>query len=184
MRYFSGHAGGRRLTIVSIRLSAALSDAERYEEAYQKLRNAFEAILSRNESAEQEADALSQINADLLGHTNHGQKIHYVDRIRKELDQARRDLVMSRQERESAMEAAKLLQDELDAYKSVDLDAREKAGTGLKRVSRAPLGAKPVNGPSRSMGHGLAKSTAAPANKTIKAQVQQQTRPLTLEDLM
>ena len=44
-----------------------------------------EVLISRNALAEDEAQYLSQMNAEILSHANPNQKIYYVDRIRREL---------------------------------------------------------------------------------------------------
>ena len=46
-------------------------------------------LKSRNALAEEEADYLSQFNAHILGHANVNQRIYYVDRIRKDLSDAK-----------------------------------------------------------------------------------------------
>lgn len=67
------------------RLSSDLAEAERYEEAYNALLAEVDALVLRNALAEDEAQALSKHNAELLGHHNPAQRIMYVDRIRREL---------------------------------------------------------------------------------------------------
>ena len=42
-------------------------------------------LVARNALAEDEAEHLSQMNAEILGHRNPTQRIFYVDKIRKEL---------------------------------------------------------------------------------------------------
>lgn len=45
--------------------------------------------MDRNNLAEEEADRLSKFNAEILGHNNPAQRIMYVDRIRRELAEAK-----------------------------------------------------------------------------------------------
>jgi hypothetical protein len=42
-------------------------------------------LAARNQLAESEANRLSQFNAEILGHNNPGQRIVYLDRVRREL---------------------------------------------------------------------------------------------------
>jgi len=121
------------------------------------MRKEFEGIIMRNELAEQEADSLSKFNAEILGHNNLGQRIHYVDRIRRDLADARQKLLMLTQEQEAIQQDNEILRTELNAYKSYDPNVREKTGTHITRVARVPLGLKGTNGapPSKSTTSGL-----------------------------
>ena len=161
-----------------IRLSAALSGAARYEDAYKQMRKEFEGVIMRNELAEQEADYLSKFNAEILGHNNLGQRIHYVDRIRQDLAEARQKLLISTQEQEVMEQDNETLRAELKAYKSYDPSVREKTGTHLTRVGRVPLGS---NGTllSKSMAPNLGRSAPGRGSES------QEKGPctLTLEDL-
>lgn len=67
------------------RLTLELTDASRFQDAYYKLLDETEGLLARNDLAEEEAERLSQFNAEILGHHNPAQRIVYVDRIRREL---------------------------------------------------------------------------------------------------
>jgi uncharacterized tellurite resistance protein B-like protein len=57
----------------------------RFQEAYYNLVDETEALVARNNLAEEEAESLSKFNAEILGHSNPAQRISYVDRIRREL---------------------------------------------------------------------------------------------------
>jgi hypothetical protein len=70
-------------------LTAALSNAECYKEAYYSLSDEIGSLLTRNQIAEEEVDRISQFNAEILGHHNPAQRIMYVDRIRRELAEAK-----------------------------------------------------------------------------------------------
>jgi hypothetical protein len=63
----------------------ALDDATRFEAAHAGLLKEVAVLVNRNVLAEEEAEHLSQFNAEILGHQNVNQRIYYVDRIRKEL---------------------------------------------------------------------------------------------------
>jgi hypothetical protein len=66
-------------------LTAEVVDAERYQEAYYTLSDLVSSLAARNELAEEEAQRLSKLNAEILGHNNPAQRILYVDRMRKDL---------------------------------------------------------------------------------------------------
>lgn len=66
-------------------LMEQLEDVGRYEQAYNNLIKEVGVLVSKNSLAEDEADRLSRMNAEILSHTNPNQKIFYVDRVRKEL---------------------------------------------------------------------------------------------------
>ena len=70
-------------------MTAALSNAECYKEAYYSLSDEIGKLLTRNQIAEEEVDRISQFNAEILGHHNPAQRIMYVDRIRRELAEAK-----------------------------------------------------------------------------------------------
>lgn len=96
---------------------------------------------------------MSKFNAEILGHNNPAQRISYVDRIRRELAEAklvsrhfhyssssyltrpsRQKIVMLSREQEAVVGLNADIQHELDMYKSMD-----KPGTHITRVQRAPL---------------------------------------------
>lgn len=70
-------------------MTAELTEAERFQEAYYSLSDEVSALLVRNEIAEGEAERISKFNAEILGHHNPAQRIMYVDRIRRELAEAK-----------------------------------------------------------------------------------------------
>ena len=45
--------------------------------------------MTRNQIAEEEVNRISRFNAEILGHNNPAQRIMYVDRIRRELADAK-----------------------------------------------------------------------------------------------
>ncbi len=71
------------------RLAADLTEAEKYQEAYNGLLDEVDALVERNALAEDEAQGLSKFNAEILGHRNPAQRIMYVDRIRGELHETK-----------------------------------------------------------------------------------------------
>lgn len=66
-------------------MTTELTDAEGFQEAYYSLSEELEGLLARNALAEDEAQRLSNINAEILGHQNPMQRILYVEKIRNEL---------------------------------------------------------------------------------------------------
>jgi hypothetical protein len=135
------------------RLLTELADAERYQEAYTSLSDQVGSLVARNQLAEEEAERLSKFNAEILGHNNPAQRIAYVDRIRRELAEAKhvschanysfsrylprmlqKKIVVLSREQEAVVGLNADIQHELDTYKS-----RDKPGTHITRVQRAPL---------------------------------------------
>jgi len=145
------------------------------------MRKEVEGIIMRNELAEQEADYLSKFNAEILGHNNLGQRIHYVDRIRGDLADARQKLLAATQEREAIQQEYDFLRAELTAYKSYDPGVREKTGTHITRVARVPLGSKGTNGAPLSKSTALSLGRSVPGGASEKQAKGQ--HPLTLEEL-
>ena len=132
----------------------------------------------RNELAEQEADYLSKFNAEIIGHNNLGQRIHYVDRIRRDLADARQKLLISTQEQETIRQDNEVLRIELNAYKSYDPNVRERTGTHITRVARVPLGLKGANGATLTKSGASSLGGSGAAERQEKGQ-----RPLSLEEL-
>ncbi|KII92246.1 hypothetical protein PLICRDRAFT_466038 [Plicaturopsis crispa FD-325 SS-3] len=135
-------------------LTAELTDAERFQEAYYSLSDEVSALLARNALAEGEAERLSTFNAEILGHHNPAQRIVYVDRVRRELAEMKQKLLVSVRAHEAATAANDELRRELEMYKSVMVPAEYKPRTHITRVGRVPLAAQSVNvdAKSRSLG--------------------------------
>ncbi|KAJ3553110.1 hypothetical protein NP233_g12726 [Leucocoprinus birnbaumii] len=117
------------------RLLSELADAERYQEAYTALSEQVNSLLARNQLAEEEAERLAKFNTEILGHNNPAQRISYVDRIRRELAEAKHKIIVMTREQENMVETNTDLQHELDMYKSV----ADKQRTHITRVQRVPL---------------------------------------------
>ncbi|KIM30488.1 hypothetical protein M408DRAFT_328070 [Serendipita vermifera MAFF 305830] len=159
-------------------LTDALQDALRYEHAYKSLCQEVDALVSRNQLVEREAEHLSRFNAEILGHTNPGQKIHYLDRIRRDLADTKQKLALSTKQRDTVLEDNDNLRTELHAYRS--LSESQRRGTGITRVNRLPLSMSTMN-------------SSSPENvDTLPKVLEDQTlviprsrnSPMTLEDLM
>ncbi|OJT10266.1 hypothetical protein TRAPUB_13220 [Trametes pubescens] len=121
-------------------LGSDLAEAERYEEAYNALLAEVDALVLRNALAEDEAEALSKHNAELLGHHNPAQRIMYVDRIRRELHDTKQKLLAATRDRDGALADNDELRHELGLYKSVAVPQDVKPRTTITRVGRVPSG--------------------------------------------
>ncbi|KAK7472607.1 hypothetical protein VKT23_000720 [Stygiomarasmius scandens] len=120
-------------------LTAELMKAAQFEEAYYSLSEEVESLVARNALAEDEAQKLSQFNAEILGHHNPAQRIMYVERIRNELADTKQKLSSSIRTNEVANTLNQELQQELDMYKSVMVPHENKPKTNMTRVTRPPL---------------------------------------------
>lgn len=67
------------------RLRAVLESAAEYEELYNALISENEELAAREQLAAEEAERLGIQNAHLIGHGNGGQKISYVESVRREM---------------------------------------------------------------------------------------------------
>ncbi|VDC06436.1 unnamed protein product [Peniophora sp. CBMAI 1063] len=135
-------------------LSEEMADLARYQEAYYALSDEVGSLAARNALAEDEAERLSQFNAEILSHNNPAQRIMYLDRIRRELADTKQELLEERRAKESALTQGDELTAELAMYKSVAVvgpgsttDRRPK--TNMTRVARVPLATQSLNGQSQ-----------------------------------
>ncbi|KAG8831564.1 hypothetical protein FRC18_006314 [Serendipita sp. 400] len=156
----------------------ALRDALRYEHAYNSLCKEVDALVLRNELVEREADHLSHFNAEILGHTNPNQKIHYLDRIRKDLADTKQKLAVSNRQREAVLDDNDTLRNELHAYRSLS-ESRSRA-PNVTRVPRMPLGLSTMNSSSPSDAGALHK---VPEDHTLVVS-RSSHDPMTIEELM
>lgn len=125
-----------------LRLSTELSEAESWKDAYQELLREAQNLLARNAVAEEEANHLSQVNAEILGHRNPMQRIYYVDKIRRELADTKHKLLMSTRDQEIAQDENDALKNELFMYKSTTVPPGGKPRTAITRVNRMPLSSR------------------------------------------
>ncbi|KAH7921391.1 hypothetical protein BV22DRAFT_1038704 [Leucogyrophana mollusca] len=126
-------------------LNMELTDVSRFQEAYYSLVDETEALLARNDLAEEEAERLSRFNAEILGHNNPAQRIMYVDRIRRELADVKQKLLVCTRERDTVTAANDDLRQELGMYTSAMIPIDSKPRTGLTRITRPPLGSQNLN---------------------------------------
>ncbi|KAF5321439.1 hypothetical protein D9619_001427 [Psilocybe cf. subviscida] len=120
-------------------LTAELTEAERFQEAYYGLSDQIGDLLTRNHVAEEEAESIRKFNAEILGHNNPAQRIMYVDRIRRELAEAKHKIATLDREQENVALENDRLQNELYMYKSVQVPLDSKPRAHITRVARAPL---------------------------------------------
>ncbi|KAJ6475289.1 hypothetical protein C8R47DRAFT_1052864 [Mycena vitilis] len=116
-------------------LTTELAEADQFQAAYYSLSDEIKSLIARNEVAEGEAEKLSKFNAEILGHHNPGQRILYVDRIRRELAELKHKLAVAMIGHESMTSHNAELIRELDIYKSTS----NKPRTVITRISRPPL---------------------------------------------
>lgn len=175
-------------------MTTELTDAERYQEAYYSLSDEVGSLVARNALAEDEAQRLSNFNAEILGHNNPAQRIMYVERIRNELAETKQaslfslssrvililaqKLVTAVREHETALSQNDELVHELDMYKSVMVPVESKSRTNITRVVRPPLGNL-----NQSMNINIVKAAAGPADDD-KQRVLYDIPDMTLEEMM
>jgi len=126
-------------------LTAELTEATRFQEAYYAIYDEVGSLIARNALAEEEAQQLSKFNAEILGHGNPAQRIMYVDRIRTELAETKQQLIATRRHYEGAVADCGELHNELAMYKSVLVTDEKKPRTHITRVARVPLLAQSLN---------------------------------------
>ncbi|KIK40169.1 hypothetical protein CY34DRAFT_284206 [Suillus luteus UH-Slu-Lm8-n1] len=126
-------------------LQADLTELSRFQEAYYNLVDETEALVARNNLAEEEAETLSKFNAEIIGHNNPGQRILYVDRIRRELSEVKQKLLVCTRDRDAMSAANEDLQHEIMMYKSVAVPEDSKPRTNLTRLTRPPLTSQSLN---------------------------------------
>ena len=161
-----------------LRLSTDVTNLECYEQAYEQLSKQIASLIARNKIAEEEATHLSECNAEILGHHNPAQRIMYVDRIRRELAEAKQTIAELRLEKERVEAQGGQLQQELQMYTSIMVPAANKPRTNMTRVTRVPL-----TNMTENLNH-----SALPA-KSVVQKVQEEvyaspTADLTIDELM
>jgi hypothetical protein len=70
--------------VLTCRLKDALQDAAQYRPLYEDLMDEHEIMLSREAMAIDEAERVGQQNVELMGSVSGGQKIGYIDALRRE----------------------------------------------------------------------------------------------------
>ncbi|OAX43280.1 hypothetical protein K503DRAFT_708780 [Rhizopogon vinicolor AM-OR11-026] len=126
-------------------LHAELADLSRFQEAYYNLVDETEALVARNNLAEEEAENLSKFNAEILSHNNPAQRILYVDRIRRELAEVKQKLLMCTRDRDTISATNEDLRHEVMMYKSIMVPEDSKPRMNLTRVTRPLLTSQSIN---------------------------------------
>ncbi|KAF8972978.1 hypothetical protein BDZ97DRAFT_1912579 [Flammula alnicola] len=121
-------------------------------------------------SRKREAERISKFNAEILGHNNPAQRIMYVDRIRRELAEAKHKIVLLTREQENVAAQNDELQHELDMYTSVRVPLDSKPRTNITRIGRAPLVnlAHSLNSGAQSTHAGNGKASFLPIKPVIE----------------
>ena len=119
-----------------------LERSSQYETAYQTLRAQAQVLVSQSTSYEAQMKELSSLNTILASHTNPSQKILYLDRIRRELDERRVQTHVLLGEKEELQAQCRELKARLDVFCKVDARLEDRPRTAFKRVAReAPAAA-------------------------------------------
>ncbi|RSH91463.1 hypothetical protein EHS25_009762 [Saitozyma podzolica] len=122
-------------------LKDALQDAAQYRPLYEDLMDEHEIMLSREAMAIDEAERVGQQNVELMGSVSGGQKIGYIDALRREAAAVKHELASTRHLLNSASDRIAKLEAENEAYKAVD----PWAGSTRTKVRRQPEGSGLVN---------------------------------------
>nr|XP_018261132.1 uncharacterized protein I303_06853 [Kwoniella dejecticola CBS 10117]OBR83290.1 hypothetical protein I303_06853 [Kwoniella dejecticola CBS 10117] len=104
-------------------LQEAYTSAAGYEELYMDLQERYELLEHREKAAVDEAEKLGLENAELAGHQNEYQKINYVEGVRREMVLLKQELAATRHLLNLANDRVLNLQDEVQAYTSIDPSA-------------------------------------------------------------
>ncbi|WWD19855.1 hypothetical protein CI109_104322 [Kwoniella shandongensis] len=127
-------------------LREAYLSAAKYEALYNDLYEQQAIVLSREAAAIDEAERLGMQNAELMGHGNEGQKISYVEGVRREMAAVKQELAATRHMLNTANSKIQTLESEIDSYKSIGstygLDPNLGGSTRTRVVRRQPEGGR------------------------------------------
>ncbi|EPQ29238.1 uncharacterized protein PFL1_02993 [Pseudozyma flocculosa PF-1] len=101
-------------------LTTTVVELEAYREEYERLCTQTRVLVDRHALAETERHALTELTTSLLRHTNPAQKIVYLDRIRRQLDEVQAENVEIKVELERERAWRVEMEAELRMYKAVD----------------------------------------------------------------
>jgi chromosome segregation ATPase len=113
-----------------------LERTQHFEEEYERLRSQAQMLLSKSTQYEGRMEELTSLNTVLASHTNPSQKIYYLDRIRKELDEKRLECQALALERDQFKAVSKELQIKLDLFCKVESRLEDRPRTAFRRVAR------------------------------------------------
>lgn len=117
-------------------LASLLDSSSHFESMYLELVDATKHLTERLALAEEEKARLAAFNSELLGHNNPNQKIMYLDRVRGELDEIRRENIGLRLELERVEGERGEMERELRGYRAVDVPLGQRPKAGVVRVER------------------------------------------------
>lgn len=113
-----------------------LERTQHFKEEYERLRCQAQMLLSKSTLYEGQMEELTSLNMVLASHTNPSQKIYYLDRIRKELDEKRLECQALTVERDQFKTVSKELQVKLDLFCKVESRLEDRPRTAFRRVAR------------------------------------------------
>ncbi|WVQ66725.1 uncharacterized protein L199_004914 [Kwoniella botswanensis] len=127
-------------------LQEAYYESSKYEELYHDLKEQYGILESREQAAVDEAERLGLENAELVGHNNEGQKINYVEGVRREMVMIKQELASTRHLLNISNDKIIKLENEIQAYKSIDLIDSGLNGIGLGSSRTKVMRRQPENG--------------------------------------
>ncbi|WWC95137.1 hypothetical protein V866_001991 [Kwoniella sp. B9012] len=127
-------------------LQEAYYESSKYEELYHDLKEQYEILESREQAAVDEAERLGLENAELVGHNNEGQKINYVEGVRREMVMIKQELASTRHLLNVSNDKIIKLENEVQAYKSIDPIDSGLNGIGLGSSRTKVMRRQPENG--------------------------------------
>ncbi|WWD03912.1 hypothetical protein V865_001970 [Kwoniella europaea PYCC6329] len=127
-------------------LQEAYYESSKYEELYHELKEQYEILESREQAAVDEAERLGLENAELVGHNNEGQKINYVEGVRREMVMIKQELASTRHLLNISNDKIIKLENEIQAYKSIDPIDSGLNGIGLGSSRTKVMRRQPENG--------------------------------------
>jgi chromosome segregation ATPase len=113
-----------------------LESSRRFETEYGQLRDQTQLLLLKSTLYQEQLDELTNLNTILASHTNPSQKIFYLDRIRKELEEKRNECQLLAVERDQFKAVSKDLQVKLDLFCKVESRLEDRPKTAYRRVAR------------------------------------------------
>ncbi|OCF61546.1 hypothetical protein L486_01198 [Kwoniella mangroviensis CBS 10435] len=127
-------------------LQEAYYESSKYEELYHDLKEQYEILESREQAAVDEAERLGLENAELVGHNNEGQKINYVEGVRREMVMIKQELASTRHLLNISNDKIIKMENEIQAYKSIDPIDSGLNGIGLGSSRTKVMRRQPENG--------------------------------------
>ncbi|WVW86408.1 hypothetical protein I302_108454 [Kwoniella bestiolae CBS 10118] len=144
-------------------LQEAYTEAAKYEDLYHDLKEQYDILEAREAAAVDEAERLGLENAELVGHNNEGQKINYVEGVRREMVLLKQELASTRHLLNVSNDKIVKLEHEIQAYTSIDLHSNQ-MGLGMLRTKVTRR--QPENGrltvSRNAIGAGKGRSVSGP----------------------